>query len=91
MKRKSQTVPQASGDVTDGPLATPTRKEVVELEESQEAISRHVPGPNRVRLCCDISRGHHRRLRMTAVLSDRTILEVVEEMIDRYCATEHKG
>lgn len=39
---------------------------------------------NRIRLSCDITRAQHRKLRMEAASTDRTILQVIENMIDTH-------
>ena len=42
----------------------------------------------RVRLSCDIERKNHRKLRMTAAASDKTILQVVESLIEEHCSCQ---
>ena len=39
---------------------------------------------DRIRLSCDITRSQHRKLRMEAARTDRTILQVVEDMIETH-------
>ena len=39
----------------------------------------------RARLCCDITRDRHRKLRLYAAMNDTTIVRVVERLIDEHC------
>jgi hypothetical protein len=41
---------------------------------------------DRVRLCCDISRELHKKLRFHAVTHDTAIYRVIERLIDEHCA-----
>ena len=40
---------------------------------------------DRIRLSCDITRGHHRKLKVYAAESCKTIVDVVESFIDQHC------
>ena len=59
---------------------TPTSPYPVPSRSSQDTA--------RVRLGCDITREQHRRLRIQAAKSGKTILAIVEEWIERYCPVE---
>ena len=53
--------------------------------EAGECVVGQADG-DRARLCCDITRDRHRRLRLYAAMNDTTIVRVIERLIDEYCA-----
>lgn len=51
-----------------------------ELSDGQD-VDESTTDTDRIRLSCDITRAQHRKLRMEAARTDRTLLQVVQDMI----------
>lgn len=70
---------QPSSTIPSGQEESPSSPQTRSEEKDKSTPS------DRVRLSCDISRAIHRKLRMTAAASDKTILEVVESLVEQHC------
>lgn len=57
-------------------------------EEKIDAGFLRPAGEKRTRLSCDISQIRHRQLKIFAAETERTIVEVVEDLIERNCARQ---
>jgi len=62
-----------------------SRPELANDKPQQEHSEPSAQGSKRIRLCCDISKERHRQLRIYAASSDMSIVDVIEDLITRYC------
>lgn len=75
MKKKDRT-----RDLFKKPGDQTGEMDITDTPESAESTN----DSDRIRLSCDITRVQHRRLRMEAARTDRTILQVIENMIETH-------
>ncbi|TLM63584.1 MAG: hypothetical protein FDZ69_12335 [Deltaproteobacteria bacterium] len=67
-------------------MGVPTAEDFLKVEDAddEDAIEDEVNNDGKVRLSCDLSRRHHRALRISAAFCDRTIADMVETLIERH-------
>ena len=61
---------------SEEPTGAPTHEPIAEGDTDE--------GDGTVRLSCDLRRSHHRALRVAAAVCDRTIVDMVEVLIERH-------